>query len=98
MIIRIALLIVLLASSYSARATHVMGGDITWTCQGGQYVFQLVFYRDCNGAAVNTGFETIEIWGHPTISNIQVNFVSSSDVSPFCTQVPGSPIPLDLKQ
>ncbi|OFZ67494.1 MAG: hypothetical protein A3D92_08635 [Bacteroidetes bacterium RIFCSPHIGHO2_02_FULL_44_7] len=72
-----------------------MGGDITWTCQGGQYVFQLVFYRDCNGAVVNTAFETLRVWGHPTITSIPVNFVGSSDVSPYCTQVPGGPVPLD---
>ena len=72
-----------------------MGGDITWTCQGGQYVFQLVFYRDCNGAVVNTAFETIEVWGHPTVSTIPVTFVSSSDVSPLCTEVAGGPLSLD---
>lgn len=77
------------------RASHVMGGDITWTCQGGSYVFQLVFYRDCNGAPINTAFETIDVWGHPTLTSINLNFVSSEDVSPFCTAVPGSPAPLD---
>lgn len=95
MIFRITLLVILLTSAINARATHVMGGDITWTCQGGQYVFQLVFYRDCNGAVINTGFETLDVWNHPTLSSIQVNYVSSTDVSPYCTQVPGGPVPLD---
>lgn len=81
--------------SFTGRASHAMGGDITWTCQGGQYVFQLVFYRDCNGAVVNTAFETLRVWGHPTITSIPVSFVGSSDVSPFCSQVPGGPVPLD---
>ena len=72
-----------------------MGGDLTWTCQGGSYVFQLVFYRDCNGAVVNTASETIDVWGHSTISNITLNYVSSEDVSPTCTQVAGSPVPFD---
>ena len=72
-----------------------MGGDITWTCQGGNYVFQLVFYRDCNGAVINTGSETLDVWGHPTISTITLNYVSSEDVSPTCTQVVGSPVPFD---
>ncbi len=72
-----------------------MGGDITWTCQGGNYVFQLVFYRDCNGAVINTGSETLDVWGHPTITTITLNYVSSEDVSPACTQVGGSPVPFD---
>ena len=61
------LLVVLLicyTSIFTSRADHVIGGDITWTCQGGDYVFQLVFYRDCNGAPINTTSETIDVWGH----------------------------------
>ncbi len=73
------------------RASHVMGGEITWTCQGGNYVFELVFYRDCNGAEVNTVSENIDVWNHPTMSSIQVNFISRIDISPFCNQVAGSP-------
>lgn len=88
------LLLFLFTFTSSVKASHVMGGDITWTCQGGNYVFQLVFYRDCNGAVVNTAMETIRVWGHPTITTIQVNYVGSEDVSPFCTQVPGGPGPL----
>src|SRR4030095_3257575 len=31
-------------------ASHGMGGEITWTClPGGQFKFQMKFYRDCNG-------------------------------------------------
>lgn len=84
----------LLFFSLSGKASHIMGGDITWTCQGGSYVFQLVFYRDCNGAVINTGAETIDVWGHPSISSITLNYISSSDVSPMCSQVAGGPSPL----
>ena len=73
------------------KATHVMGGEITWKCQGGSYVFELVFYRDCNGAEINTVSETIEVWNHPSITQIQVLFNSRTDISPFCTPVVGSP-------
>ena len=72
-------------------ATHVMGGEITWSCQGGNYVFELVFYRDCNGAEVNTVNETIQVWNHPSVTSIDVAFVSRIDISPICSQVPGSP-------
>jgi hypothetical protein len=37
----------------ASRASHVMGGEITWQCTNGNYVFTLVFYRDCNGAEIN---------------------------------------------
>lgn len=79
-----------LAAIYS-RASHVMGGEITWTCQNGNVVFELVFYRDCNGAEVNTVSETIKVWNHPTLTEITVNFVSRTDISPFCNPVLGSP-------
>jgi hypothetical protein len=72
-----------------------MGGEITWECQGGNYVFQLVFYRDCNGAEVNTVSENIRVWNHPTITQITVGFVSRTDISPTCSPVAGSPSPLD---
>lgn len=89
------LLIIIVITSFIGRASHVFGGDLTWTCQGGDYVFQLTVYRDCNGAVVNTSLETIEVWGHPTISSIPLNFISKTDVSPFCTEVPGGPLSLD---
>lgn len=81
----------LLLFGHQAKATHVMGGDLTWTCQGGSYVFQLVFYRDCNGADVNPVSENIEVWNHASINQISVLFVSREDVSPICTEVPGGP-------
>lgn len=89
------LLSLLVLFSFRGNATHVMGGDITWKCQGGNYVFQLVFYRDCNGGVVNPVSETIDVWGHPTLTSITVNFQSRTDISPLCTQVAGGPIQLD---
>ena len=91
---RIILFLLFFASFFELRATHVMGGEITWKCQGGDYVFELIFYRDCNGADVNTVSETIEVWNHPSITSIQVNFISRTNLSPVCTQVPGSPLQL----
>ena len=89
----LSVLLFLLSFSY-ARADHAMGGEITWKCQGGSYVFELVFYRDCNGAEVNTISENIAVWNHPTLTTIPVNFVSRTDISPTCTAVPTGPNPL----
>ena len=54
-------------------ASHVMGGDLTWSCDGsGNYVFELVFYRDCNGAEVNIIAEQLRVWNHPTLTTIHM--------------------------
>ena len=74
-----------------ARATHGMGGEITWTCQGGgEYVFELIFYRDCNGFEVNTGAEEIRVWGHPNVTAISADFIDRIDISPTCTASGGA--------
>ena len=88
------LLIVILALSFQSKASHVMGGDITWTCQGGDYVFQLVFYRDCNGPDINTVSTQLKVWNHPTVSQITASFISREDLSPICTEVPSGPVAL----
>ena len=75
---------------FQAKSSHVLGGDITWFCQGGSYVFELNFYRDCNGSDINTISETIRVWNHPSISNITVEFLSRTDISPPCTQAGGA--------
>lgn len=85
--------LLIIINSLSVRATHVLGGDLTWTCSGGNYIFQLVFYRDCNSADVNTVSENIKVWNHPTVTNITVNFISREDLSPICTEVTGGPLP-----
>jgi hypothetical protein len=87
--------LLLISFSFRGNASHVLGGDITWQCQGGDYVFQLTFYRDCNGGIVNPVSETIDVWGHPTLTSITLNFQSRTDISPLCTQVAGGPTPLD---
>ena len=72
-----------------------MGGEITWECQGnGQYVFQLVIYRDCNGQDITDPLQIIEVWNHSSITQIQCNFSFSEDLSPSCTEVTGGPIEL----
>lgn len=76
------------------RATHIMGGEITWKCQGNQYVFELAVYRDCNQTNINASQETIKVWNHPSTTSIQVYFVNRIDISPTCKPVTGSPSPI----
>ncbi len=89
------ILVILFTLTFKAEASHVMGGELTWQCQGGNYVFTLVFYRDCNGAEVNTISENIRVWNHPTITSLTLPFVNRIDISPTCNPVAGSPVPLD---
>ena len=83
-------LVLFVLISVKIHASHAMGGELTYTCVGGNaYVFQLVFYRDCNGAEVNTVSENLRVWNHPTITTINLPFVSREDVSPICTALTG---------
>ncbi len=89
---KLVFLVFMLFASKAVFSSHVMGGELTWTCgTGGAYTFELVFYRDCNGAEVNVISETIRVWNHPSITEITLNFVSRTDISPSCTEVAGSP-------
>lgn len=81
--------------TFASHASHVMGGEITYKHLGNNnYQFELVFYRDCNGADVNAVSETLRVWNHPSLSTIPVLFVQRQDLSPGCTQVPGGAGPL----
>ncbi|MBW7868094.1 MAG: gliding motility-associated C-terminal domain-containing protein [Brumimicrobium sp.] len=87
---KLLILFLLVMYAFTARATHGMGGDITWHCLGnGQYIFELKFYRDCNGFDVNINYETLQVWGHPNLTSIQVNYISRTDISPTCTPASG---------
>ena len=70
--------------STNVKATHLMGGELTWDCQGsGQYIFTLKLYRDCNGASPPAVL-SLDVFGHPTLTTIQVNLISQTDISPSC--------------
>lgn len=86
----------MLLSFFKAEASHIMGGGITFTCDGsGNYIFQLVFYRDCHGAQVNTNNQTLKVWNHTTLNDISVTYVSTEDISPQGQQVAGGPACFD---
>jgi gliding motility-associated-like protein len=86
----ITILIFLIGISNQIKASHAMGGELTYKCVGGNsFVFELVFYRDCNGAEVNIVSENLRVWNHPTITSINLPFVNRQDVSPYCNALPG---------
>ena len=76
-----------------SKATHLMGGEITWECiktgsKSGQYVFQMKLYRDCQGVALGGLTEYLTVH-NSTISSITLNRVSVTDLSPNCDTING---------
>src|SRR3954470_5339764 len=66
------------------QASHLMGGEITWECQGnGSYVFTVKLYRDCNGSPGEDSI-TVYVFNHPTIDSIRLKVVARNDISPTC--------------
>lgn len=76
---------------FGSYASHLRGGSITYECVGGNYVFQLIAYRDCNGAELSEISQQLRLWNHPTLSSITLDFVERIDISPMGTEVAGGP-------
>ena len=92
---RLISIVSFLLLSFWSWSSHVMGGELTYKHLGNSvYQFELVFYRDCNGADVNAVSENLRVWNHPTLSTIPVIFVQRTDLSPTCTPISGGPGPL----
>jgi hypothetical protein len=86
---RILILLISICSVFQMQATHLMGGEITWECikvgpDAGKYIFKLKLYRDCDGTSLSTFAQTIYVWDHPTVTQMSVDFISNTDISPDC--------------
>lgn len=67
-----------------AEATHLMGGEITWQCQGnGSYIFTVKLYRDCNGSAGEDSI-TMYVFNNPLLDSIRLGVFARNDISPNC--------------
>ena len=90
---KIILVLLIFFFIIESKATHLMGGEITWECiktgpKSGQYVFQMKLYRDCQGVALNNSTEYLTVH-NSTISSIILNRVSVTDLSPTCNTIDG---------
>lgn len=73
-----------------ANASHLMGGEITWECQGnGQYIFTVKLYRDCNGTPSDDSI-TVYVFNNPALDSIRLRVTSRKDISPACNA--GGPV------
>jgi hypothetical protein len=74
------LFIAILLSPVMLFGSHGMGGELTWKCQGGAYIFEMKFYRDCNGiTGPSNPVLTTNVPGVPSIPMVQI---SVTDISP----------------
>ena len=89
---KILLLFFVLLFSIQSRASHFVGGDITWECISdptsldfGKFIFQLKAYGDCTGidfgSAIVGGSESLTVHGHPTINDISLIWNTTNDIS-----------------
>ena len=74
-------LLVLFSFSLICSATHLVGGEMTYTCLGdNQYEIRLVIYRDCGPTNVNgTDFDLSGIISIYNNENIEVQSITISD-------------------
>jgi len=85
----------LLGSSQATRASHLLGGDLTYTSLGGNnYRVKFRLYRDCTG--ITPGAFTLECRNGTcnTTANVTAMLVQQGAVvsgNPFCTAVSAGP-------
>jgi len=77
-----AVVAILLASSNTMEATHLLGGEIVWRCQSnGKYVFTMTLYRDCGGILLPYTAQTLQNNAGVTITMDSIN---SEYILPYC--------------
>ena len=88
----------LLFVSNSAKASHIMGGNVTYTCDSlnpNVIHITLALYRDCDGITLGTT-EYISITS-TCFSQFSVPLTlipgSGNDITPVCPQFPNTPCP-----
>lgn len=85
-IIYLFLAFLMLGVNNESKATHIMGGDFSYVCQGGgTYAINLRLFRDCDGISLgSTAFVTLS---SPTCGNVNVtlsNLGGPIDRTPYC--------------
>lgn len=71
-------------------ASHYMGGEITWTCVGGQYIFKMKVYRECAGITMGPN-ENLTVTNCSGLTTIPMSRTSQLDISPVCNSDPSFP-------
>ncbi|MCB9244989.1 MAG: PKD domain-containing protein [Flavobacteriales bacterium] len=72
-----------------ARATHVMGADISYTCDSAYvFTFKVTFYRDCRGVSFANPSSTTKIrnLSNGKSASVSLTQISIEDVTPVCSK------------
>src|SRR5665213_128132 len=84
----ILLIIAFIQSNTEAYASHAQGGEITYTCLGGnQYRLRFAFYRDCSGtnAPANVQIDITSVSCNQTLqATLNPIQGTGQDVTPIC--------------
>ena len=92
---KIILLLAVLLVFSNVKASHFMGGEITWVCikdptdpDVGKYIFTMKVYQDCDGISFSEISQNLTVHNNPTVNTILLNWIETNDISP--TGVAGS--------
>ncbi|MBT7828125.1 MAG: T9SS type A sorting domain-containing protein [Bacteroidetes bacterium] len=80
------LILMLICMNFSSSATHIAGGEMSWTCVGqDSFLVTLTIYRDCNGVQLaSANIPVICANTDSVLFNIRINKPSPIDVTPIC--------------
>lgn len=71
--------------------THLMGGELTYTCLGNnQYELELIVYRDCNGINLGSTQYINQTNNCGTNTSHSMQLFSSQEITPVCSNVQGT--------
>ncbi len=77
---KIVLTLLLGVLPFILSASHILGGEITWRCNGNkQFIFQVKIYRDCNGIP---GPQNVRIYTNAPFGPFYCYLLSQTDISP----------------
>lgn len=88
-----AVLLLLMGWGYSAKASHYMGSELTYTCLGNhQYEIELAFYADCSAIPAGSSANVVLSAAGCGVSNqtLALALHSTTDVTPVCASEPTS--------
>ncbi|MCB0735362.1 MAG: carboxypeptidase regulatory-like domain-containing protein, partial [Bacteroidetes bacterium] len=72
-----------------AKATHVMGADISYTCDSAKaYTFRLTYYRSCKGVPFSNPTKETRIRqaNGSSVASVSLSLISISDITPVCSK------------
>src|SRR6187399_593380 len=77
--------LLLFSKSENCAASHGVGGELTYTCLGGNnYRFHFTFYRDCDGIPADTIYNIAGVSTCGGSANFIVTLDSSKEISNTC--------------